>query len=64
MGLPIACIEFCVLNGIPTMQKHRVSAFVLPDIKAHMGNAGGVVGADEKYKVAGLGLLNAGRYVV
>ena len=26
-------------------------------IKPHMGNAGGVVGADEKHQIAGLGLL-------
>ena len=30
-------------------------------IQPHMGHAGGVVGADKKYKVAGLGLLRRDR---
>ena len=30
-------------------------------IKPHMGNAGGVVGADEKHQIAGLGLLRGNR---
>lgn len=34
------------------MQHHGI-AHIQPDV----GHAGGVVGADEKYKVAGLGLL-------
>ena len=38
------------------MQHHGI-AHIQPDV----GNAGGVVGADKKYKVAGLGLLRRDR---
>lgn len=38
------------------MQHHGIA-----HINADMGNAGGVVGADKKYKVAGLGLLRENR---
>ena len=59
MLLPITRIEVGVRNRVATVQHHGIA-----HINADMGNAGGVVGADEKYKVAGLGLLrgNRGRY--
>ena len=49
MGLPVACIEICETNGISAMEHHPIT-----HINADMGNAGGVVCADEKHKVAGL----------
>ena len=38
------------------MQHHGIA-----HIQPHMGHAGGVVGADEKHKVAGFGLLRCDR---
>lgn len=56
MLLPITRIEVGVGNGVATVQHHGIA-----HINADVGNAGGVVGADEKYKVAGLGLLRGNR---
>lgn len=52
MLLPITRIEVGVGNGVATVQHHGIA-----HINADVGNAGGVVGADEKHKVAGFGLL-------
>ena len=52
MLLPITRIEVGVGNRVATVQHHGIA-----HINADVGNAGGVVGADEKYKVAGLGLI-------
>ena len=38
------------------MQHHGIT-----HIQPHMGHAGGIVGADEKHKVAGFGLLRRDR---
>ena len=46
----------CKDKTLSPMQHHGIA-----HINADMGNAGGVVGADKKYKVAGLGLLRGNR---
>ena len=56
MLLPITRIEVGVGNGVATVQHHGIA-----HINADVGNAGGVVGADEKYKVAGLWALLRGK---
>ena len=56
MLLPITRIEVGVRNRVATVQHHGIA-----HIDADMGNAGGVVGADKKHKVAGLNLLRGNR---
>ena len=60
MGLPIACIKFCVLYRVAAMQHDRAFVPVLAHINPNMGNAGGIVCTDEKHKVARLRGGNAG----
>ena len=52
MLLPIGRVDGCVLNGIAAVDHDSIT-----NINADVGHAGGVIGADEKHKVAGLCLL-------
>ena len=47
MGLPVACVDICILNGVAAMQH-----FSAAHIDTHMGNARCIVSADEKDQVA------------
>ena len=62
MGLPVACIQAGVLNGVPTVEHHPV-----PHIKPTVGHAvrvRRVVGVAEKHKVAGPWGADGGTVVV
>lgn len=59
MGLPVACVEIGILDGVA-----RVEHPAVPHIDAAMGHAGGIVGAGKEHKVAGLGAVCPGGYVV
>ena len=59
MGLPVACVQVGILDGIAAVQHHPVA-----NIDTHMGHAAGVVGAHEEHQVAGLGVGYWGGNVV
>ena len=59
MGLPVACVQVGILDGVTAMQHHPVA-----DINAHMGHAAGIVGAHEEHQIAGLGVGYWGRDIV
>ena len=48
MGLPVACVDICILDGVAAVQH-----FSAAHIDTHMGNARRIVSADEKDQVAG-----------
>lgn len=48
MGLPVACVDISILDGVAAMQHNPVT-----HINAHMGNARCVISAGEKHQIAG-----------
>ena len=46
MLLPIGRVDGCVLNGVAAVEHHVVS-----HIDAHMGRAGGIIGALEEHQI-------------
>ena len=46
--LPVACVDICVGDRVPTMDHHSVT-----HIDSYMACAAGVIGALEEYQVAG-----------
>ena len=59
MRLPIICVQVCVPNGISRVEHHPV-----PQVQPAMGNAEGIVGADEEHQIAGLGIAGGGAVVI
>ena len=59
MGLPVACVQVGILDGVAAVQHHPVTY-----INAHMGHAGCVVGAHEEHQIAGLGVGYRGGNIV
>ena len=59
MGLPVACIQIRVADGVATM-KHPAVAH----IDAHMGNPRRVISPREEYQVTGFGIARPGGDVV
>ena len=53
MGLPVACVDVGIGDGIPTVDHHSVS-----DVNAHVGRPIGVIGAlkeDDVSRLCGAG---------
>ena len=59
MGLPVACIQICILDGIATVDHHPV-----PHIDATVGHARRVIGADKEHQIAGLWIAGRGKDVI
>ena len=59
MGLPVACVQVGILDGVAAMQHHPVA-----HIDAYMRYAGCVVGTHEEHQIAGLGIGYRGGNVV
>ena len=64
MLLPVAGIQFGILDRVAAVQKHRIACFVLAYIEAHMGNPRRVIGAYKEHQITGLGCCYRGRNVV
>ena len=59
MGLPVACIQIRVADGIARMDHHPV-----PHIDTTVGNAACIIGALKKDQIAGAGRAGGGADVV
>ena len=59
MGLPVTCIQICILDGIATVDHHPV-----PHIDATVGHARRVIGADKEHQIAGLWIAGRGTDVI
>ena len=60
MGLPIACIKFCVLYRVATMQHDRASVPVLANVDTHMRYPRRVVCTRKENQIPRLRVGNAG----
>ena len=53
MALPVNSIDICIGNGITAVDHHGVAC-----IDAHMGNTGGIIGADKEHQITGTGIAS------
>src|SRR5699024_2637877 len=59
MGMPVTCIQICILDGNATVDHHSV-----PHIEATGGHARRVIGADKEHQIAGLWIAGRGADVI